>query len=285
MSRPIPAPKCCAECTTRMACHFNDVCKLADSAKAEAAAPAPDAPNWSQSARAEIERLTSALAIQSKLTRDAEKQRDAQTEYTKKLIAENDLLTGKLALQSKIARDAVNNGTRLRAELIAANDSLIAARDQIAALVADQRENVIDRARELREYVTTRQFHQQQASMAPSRGVSIPAAELDVTEQEDEAFKIRERNALLSNLALNRLCTIPTDQLLKMDTAALQCIDEVLRESPELFIPREPTPARTSAEIRLDDIEHRMERAENAYLVLQGRVNTHNDRLDGLKGI
>jgi hypothetical protein len=273
-----------------MACYLNDRCvKQADSAKVEAPTPAADAQDSSYRAdKLEISRLMSKLAVQSKLTRDAETQREklrdelnakyqqvpeieAQVTALEAQLrdagAENDRLRAEAAKPFKLEdneqyrlqmaaictaalgywregdsihpdydtpglRDVAirydaydkyyQECLRLQRELISANDSLFTARGQIAALVADQRESDADRARELREYVTTKQFHQQQASMAPSRGVSIPAAELDVTEQEGEAFKA---------------------------------------------------------------LEQRVTRAENAYLLLQGRVNTHNDRLDALKDI
>lgn len=280
----------CDGCDTYMACYLNDRCvKQADSAKVEAPTPAADAQDSSYRAdKLEISRLMSKLAVQSKLTRDAETQREklrdelnakyqqvpeieAQVTALEAQLrdagAENDRLRAEAAKPFKLEdneqyrlqmaaictaalgywregdsihpdydtpglRDVAirydaydkyyQECLRLQRELISANDSLFTARGQIAALVADQRESDADRARELREYVTTKQFHQQQASMAPSRGVSIPAAELDVTEQEGEAFKA---------------------------------------------------------------LEQRVTRAENAYLLLQGRVNTHNDRLDALKDI
>lgn len=319
-------PERCAECTTGPTCWINATCaKQRDSAKVEAPTPAADAQDSSY--RAEIESLTSKLAVQSKLTRDAEQQRDQyqaamlrQNEVNNELYlrhqAEIERLCAEAAKPFKLEEneqyqlqmagictaaigywvegDSIHpdydtpalhdvairyaayakyhaETQRLQGELNDANDSLIAARSQIAALVADQRETDADRQRELREYVTTRQFHQQQASMAPSRGVSIPAAELEVTEQEDEAFKVIPPSRAQLNEFIDKVCL--------GDSRLIACAESAFYAFSQAPV------ARSSAEIRLDDIEQRMERAENAYLVLQGRVNTAFDRLDGLKGI
>lgn len=199
------------------------------------------------------------------------RQNEVNNELYLRHQAEIDQLRAKLTdHQIKDAGDYLELDTerqRLADELTAANDSLIAARAQIAALVADQRETDADQARALREY-TTKQFHQQQASMAPSRGVSIPAAELEVTEQEDEAF-----NSLKLEIPIGHAGHVgpPTP-------------GGVFTGTVDLSVGKFSAP-RTSEQIRLDDIEQRMERAENAYLVLQGRVNTAFDRLDLLKEI
>lgn len=61
----------------------------------------------------------------------------------------------------------IDDCIRLQSELVAANDALIAARAELAALKAD-------RTGWKQEYATTQRFHQ--------------AADLEVTAEEDEAF-------------------------------------------------------------------------------------------------
>ena len=318
----------CEGCMTRVSCYINDRCgDQADSA--EVAAPTPAADAQDPSYRAETAPLGFDIAlnvpVQSKLPTEAEerhraeiaaleqqrdqyqaamlKQNEVNNELYLRHQAETELLTTNVALQTQIARDSISREAqrkdelaRLKDELVAANDSLIAAREQIAALVAEQRESDADKARALREYTTTKQFHQQQASMAPAmrvnghtpncaslivlasyppkyqacdcqpdignpistRGVSIPAAELEVTEQEDEAFAGMIKTTPVFGTHPNYMR--PT------------CFGTVTAEA---------TP-RPSEQIRLDNLEHRVTRVENAYLVQQGRINTAHDRLDGI---
>jgi hypothetical protein len=72
---------------------------------------------------------------------------------------------------------------QLQDELAAANGSLIASREEARQLRAG-----IDRMEAMKDYATTKAFHDEQA-----RAASAPAVEFDITEQEDEAFKALEQ--------------------------------------------------------------------------------------------
>lgn len=74
--------------------------------------------------------------------------------------------------------DLKNRVRQLQDELNKANGSLIASREEARLMRI-----AADRMAAAHAYGTTKRFHEQQ-----SRGVSIPQAELEVTEEEGEAF-------------------------------------------------------------------------------------------------
>lgn len=135
--------------------------------------------------------------------------------------------------------------TQLQAELNNANGALIASRELVRQLNA-----TVDRLESARAYATTKAFHAQQ-----SRGVSIPAAELAVTEQEDEAFKaIAPRSS--TEIRLGDL----EQRIDALHKATQACVDEM------------------AANFNLSIV-----RIESVYMTQQGRINSAHDRLDAIK--
>jgi predicted nucleic acid-binding Zn-ribbon protein len=138
---------------------------------------------------------------------------------------------------------------QLQDELAAANGSLIASREEARQLRAG-----IDRMEAMKDYATTKAFHEEQASAARA-----PAVEFDITEREANiAFTPMAELGVtaVENEAFNELCR-RIDALAKSTNAAL---DDMAAQ-----------------------INRSFERVESAYLTQQGRINTAHDKLDAMR--